>query len=217
MNQRHWTILCALACTLVIVLGTSIARPATAPPLAPLVPSPVLVAAWAHVTSYNGTYSGENEQSGHTSLSERFHGNVVLTRIPNPNPNSPVISFTGTGDTVATGVGTCGTGSTNSASRFLLTVNLVAHTYDLSPEPNPGALQLSGGPSDCPKPFYNVVRVGIFFVRDALLPSPAAGICGTKDAQHSIAGGSETDKYSWSLVPTTDDHEKISLHCATVN
>jgi hypothetical protein len=215
--KKHWTMLCCFAFALVVLLGTSLALPATPPPVVPLVPSPVLVKAWAHVRAYSGTYSGDRKQSSSAALSEHFQGSTVLTRMPNPDPNSAIISFYGSAGTLTTGSGTCGTGSTSRTSLIVLTVNLLSHTYILTASPDPGALQISGGPAGCPKPYYNTVHVGTFFVRDALLPAPAAGICGTKSAQISLlAGGTENDKYSWRLVPATNDHEKITMHCATV-
>jgi hypothetical protein len=217
VTKKHWIILCCFAFALVVLLGSSLARSATAPPAVPLVPSHVLVKAWAHVRAYSGTYSGDRKQSSSAALSEHFQGRVVLTRMPNPNPNSPIISFYGSADTLTTGSGTCGTGSTDRTSLIVLTVNLISHDYILTASPDPGALQISGGPAGCPKPYYNTVHVGSFFVKDALLPAPAAGICGSKTARITLlAGGSENDNYSWRLVPATNDHEKLTMYCPSV-
>ena len=71
MNEKQWTMICGLACALVVVFGTSLARPAPTPSVARTVPSPESLVnpspvplvdpvqkAWSHVLSLHGTFSG---------------------------------------------------------------------------------------------------------------------------------------------------------------
>jgi len=209
------------ACALLLALEASAARPAPAPTVVPLVtprvpstPSAQYVSAWGHVKSYSGVLSGEIKQSGKSALSEHFQASVTLQRIPSPNPNP--ISFYGTAFIDTTGTGACGHGSTTKTSFVLLSVDLHTRKYELSAEPNPGALQLTGGPSGCPD-YYNTVHIGEFKTKNAQLPAPSSGICATKTEQINLEGGGvESDKFSWKLVPTMDNPQTIKILCYTV-
>ncbi len=212
MNQRRWMMCCGLACALAILSGQTLAQPILTP--VPLVPShgqQMLLGAWSHVKYYRGTFSGDIQDSRAGAGVRHFSGSVTLTFL---NPHPPTMELQGFGDTTWTAGGTCGTGAGSSETHFLLEVNITAHTYILIG--TPPSMYLRGGPPSCPSPQYNLPGpIGQFSVGNALLPAPAAGICGTLTKRSSGPGWTQTDTYTWRFVPVMNNHATIRMYCPT--
>ncbi len=209
MNKSNWTALCGFACALAVVSGTSFA-PAAAPTV--VAPANPLIAAWGHVGSYHGTFSGVLF-GAQGAVKERFSGSgMSLTLSPSAVFVPTHILYEGHAHTTVTlNDPTCGTGSGSSSNTGVrLIVNIVNHTYYLQ-SGSPGTVTLSGGHSTptvaCETPPRPHITGGLWVT--APLPAPAEGICGT-------VTDPENYRFSWNLVPTTDDHETIKIHCATV-
>jgi len=204
MRLPRLALLCALACVLAVTPGPTLASQNLTP--IPLTAPSLLQDAWAHVQSYRGTFSGQNSQ-------QTFQGSVTLRLVPTIPRDLNNIQFQGNATTSVTwNEGSCGSGKGSSNHTLvLLTVHLRGtghHKYDLLVG-GPGDVTIRGSTSNgCPQPPDNVFHTPGFDVV-ASLQGPALGVCGT---QKFSEGGS----YTWKLVPTTDDSERISVRCFDV-
>jgi hypothetical protein len=221
MNKRNWTVFCGLACALVVItFGQTLAGTNPVPvPLVPPAPSRVLLAAWAHVKSYTGTYSADIETSAAGGWHEHFAGSLTLVPMcPLCRVQSHIPVFDGFTTTTQSASGYCGSAGTDEHTQVVLTVHLASHTYDLAFIPNPGTVDLRGGNRKCTQPFARVFPVATFSIAKASLPAPAAGICGMENIYRSGAGWSETDTFHWKFAPTADVHWTIKMYCPnTIN
>jgi hypothetical protein len=224
MNKKNWTIFCGFACALVVVFGTSLARPAPAPtpavvplvtprvvPLVRPTPSivPLLLQGWSHVQSYHGTFSGTVYGPGGI-LQER----VRATGLTITGSTASVYSepwdveyhgYAHTTDDVNDG--SCGTGTGSADTAVRLVVNLQKHTYYLDVV-GVGFVALHGGhrtPTNACTPITSTSG----FALTTKLPAPAQGICGTLTVPENYT-------WTWKLTPTTNDRETIKVRCVTV-
>lgn len=216
MTLRLWIVGCSLAAALVVMSGLTLGQPPLTP--VPLVSPlrtapPKLLATWAQIQSYVGTYSGDIEVSSHESWSEHFAGSVTITPICANCSNNPRINFMGRAQTNQSAEGFCGTAESIEPTSVVLAVDVTPHTYALDFIPNPGTVQLKGGDSSCTHPFTTAFPVAQFSRTHVPLLAPANGICGSTVIYRTIAGGSETDKISWRFRPVTDAHWTIAWSC----
>lgn len=218
MNRRGWIVLCGLSCALVVLSAQSLAGPNLNPvPLVkpPPVASPALLAAWSHVKSYTGSFSADIETSAAGGWHEHFAGSLVLApTCPMCDTQLSTPVWTGSAMTTQSASGTCGSANTSERTEVVLSVNLPAQTYQLSFIPNPGSVDLKGGsPKKCTQPFQSVFPVASFSIRNAPLPAPTAGICGTKSIYRSGAGYNESDRLHWIFAPKMDPHGTVKMYC----
>jgi hypothetical protein len=213
MNKRNWTMFCGFACALVVVVGTSLARPAPAPKpsvmptLPPLVP--LDAPAWSHVLSYHGAFSGTVYGPGGI-LQERVRATgLTITGYTPSVENEPWdVEYHGYAHTVDNvNDGSCGTGTGSADTPVRLVVNLVKRTYYLSAE-GVGFVTLSGGHTTPTNACKSPVGTSGFTLTTTL-PAPAQGICGTLTVPENYT-------WTWKLTPTTNNHQKIKLRCVTV-
>jgi len=217
MSKRNWTMLCGFACALVVVFGTSLARPAPAPTpaaeplvtprLAPLI-DPVQKA-WSHVQSYRGTFSGTVYGPGGILQERVWATGLTITGYTAEVYSEPWdIEYHGYAHVVDNvNDGSCGTGTGSADTPVRLVVNIQKRTYYLSTG-SVGFVTLSGGhstPTNACKPAVGTSS----FALTTKLPPAAQGICGTLTVPENYT-------WTWKLTPTTDDRETIIVRCVTV-
>ncbi|HME80927.1 MAG TPA: hypothetical protein VKF82_02510 [Candidatus Eremiobacteraceae bacterium] len=215
MSKRNWTMFCGFACALVVVFGTSLARPAPTPAVVPLA-TPRLAPlidpvqrAWGHVLSYHGTYSGTVYGPGGI-VQERVRATgLTITGYTPSVVNEPWdVEYQGHAHTTDNvNDGSCGTGTGSADTAVRLVVNIQKRTYYLSTG-SVGFVTLHGAHTTPTNACKSPVGTSSFALTTKL-PAPAQGICGTLTVPENYT-------WSWRLVPTTNDRETINVRCVTV-
>jgi hypothetical protein len=216
MNVKNWTLFCGLACALVVVFGTSRARPAPAPgpSLVPLVPPTVVPLvdpkAWRHVISYHGTFSGTVYGPGGIQQHRFRATGLTITGHTTSVYSEPWdVEYQGYAHaTDDVNDGSCGTGTGSADVAVRLVVNLEKNTYYLDAG-SVGVVTLHGGhrtPTNACTPTTNGDSG---FTVSTKLPPTVQGICGTLTVPENYT-------WTWKLTPTTNDREKIKVRCVTV-
>lgn len=123
--------LCGLFCAIVLMSQETFAGSNLAP--VPLVtqpaPSQALLATWAHVESYTGSYSADIQTSADGGWHEHFSGTLVLAPMcPNCPSQASILVFQGSSMTSLSVSGDCGSANTTEHTQVVLSVRIASRT-----------------------------------------------------------------------------------------
>lgn len=219
MHQRLWVVFCGMACALAAIPGQT---------LAVSTPTPSLLAAWSHVTSYVGTVSGDARKTGPDDFTTQFQTQqMVLKRITPPSFQGPDIMFEGSGPLSATAAGHCGSGSASGTYTVLIVITITAY---------PEYVIHGGGAGDVTypscrwpdgsisKPYTERLAKGLF-AKQVIWPPPgpsrhiraaSEGVCATQSRDSVGEGWSETDHYSFKFKAIMDNVGSTQPICTVI-